>query len=160
MWLSNVITSGMNEKGWVQRDLAGHLGVSQAAVSKWIRGKGGIEVEQAIRLALVLDHNVLEFVGRLWPEIAESDPVPSELRVLIDRATDAQVVEIVARARSIIESGRRRRAQPRPTITDTDHLAHAADRDDTKLGRSGKPHRPQPERSDDYDDLNQGEEDP
>ncbi len=154
VWLSKVLIRRLAEPGWSQDKIADRVGVSQAAVSKWVKGTSRIQLDQAIRLAPVLDQDVVPFVHRLWPDLADADPVPPELREILRAASDDQVVEVIGRARSIVESGRRTRPARRAAIDEAtnDEFAMAAgddgdelSADDLKRGSIGHPGGSQPE---------------
>lgn len=128
VWLSNLIADRLSEPGWSQDRIALEVGVSQAAVSKWVKGTARIQLDQAIRLAPVLDQEVVPFVHRLWPDLADADPVPPELREILRAAADDQLVEVIARARSVVETGQRTQRARRATVGEAtnDEFAYAA----------------------------------
>jgi len=50
-------------KGMSQKGLAERLGVSQAAVTNWIKGKNSPDIEAVARICDILDITVLELFG-------------------------------------------------------------------------------------------------
>jgi transcriptional regulator with XRE-family HTH domain len=72
MWLAALLDEQMHQQRLTQVDIADRVGVSQAAVSRWVIGKGLPKPGQAVRLAWALGLEPLSFMGELWPEVAEA----------------------------------------------------------------------------------------
>jgi transcriptional regulator with XRE-family HTH domain len=136
MWLAELLNAQIADPAWSQARIGQEAGVSQAAVSKWVNAAGGIQIEQAIRLAPVLGQDVLEFVKNLWPELAHADPVPAELRELLARATPKQRRTIVTQAKLVL-------ADPTPNVIHLPERVHddtrGVDRDVPAAAKRKKP---------------------
>lgn len=65
-------------KGWTQEQLAEHVGVSSAAVSKWERSITIPEIEVLCRLAELFDLSVDELLGRTKGKAAEEENCSAE----------------------------------------------------------------------------------
>lgn len=114
-----------------QAELGRRVGAKQQSVGRWENGEP-VAMENLVALVRELPMlDPLAVIYDLWPEIADADPVPAELRDLIAQATTRQRDDLTTYAHTLIHP---------------DTLAYAADTDTdpTRTGRPGHPRRPQP----------------
>lgn len=84
------IQGAMRRAGVRQEDLAAHLGISQSAVSSWVRGKTRPEIERVAAIAECTDADSIDLVLGTWPELAARDRL-ARLRQLLSDATTAEI---------------------------------------------------------------------
>lgn len=70
------IRSKMHEKGLKNRDIAERLGVSEANISRWLRGNQNLGVDTIYQLADALEESVEIFVGAAHISFVEPNAVP------------------------------------------------------------------------------------
>lgn len=103
MWLAALLKNEMDERRLTQEQIAAATGVSQPAVSKWVRAANLPDPRQALRLAVLLQRDPLDFLGRLWPEFNEHDRL-GELRVLLTDLSDEELSAVVKAVRAYLGS--------------------------------------------------------
>lgn len=101
MWLAALLKNEMDQRRLTQEQIAAATGVSQPAVSKWVRAANLPDPRQALRLAVLLQRDPLDFLGRLWPEFNEHDRL-AELRVLLAGASPEQVERVTRIVRAVL----------------------------------------------------------
>lgn len=106
MWLAALLKDEMDGRRLSQEQVALATGVSQPAISKWVTAKNLPDPRQALRLAVLLERDPLDFLGRLWPEFNEHDRL-HEIRMLLADASDAEIRSATAAVRASVEGDRR-----------------------------------------------------
>lgn len=101
MWFAELIAQQVTDVG-TQTALARRLGVTQQTVSNWLTGKTLPQPPEAVRLAVHLGVDPVTFVGRLWPEVDQADPL-RRLRNVLAHATPAQLEQVQELAQQVVE---------------------------------------------------------
>jgi transcriptional regulator with XRE-family HTH domain len=79
---------------------------SQQALQQKLTGRVRFQPPELVRLAEALDLDAVYLIGVYWPEVAQADRVPAELRRVMARATPGQRRSIVTEARRVTGTGR------------------------------------------------------
>jgi transcriptional regulator with XRE-family HTH domain len=90
---SRALNRAMEEKGWNQKDLARHSGLSQPSISRYINGSTEPKLSDLGLLAQCLGISLDALAGRPPTQLAPLPPPTSflsELRLCIDRAQSAE----------------------------------------------------------------------
>lgn len=99
------LREALTARGVRQEDLAEVLGITQSAVSWWVRGKGRPSIEVIPALAAALDADSIDLALTWWPELAELDRL-AEVRRITAGATAEQLSQLEATARRIMAAKR------------------------------------------------------
>jgi transcriptional regulator with XRE-family HTH domain len=92
---SRCLNRAMEEKGWTQKDLARHSGLSQPSISRYINGTTEPKLTDLGLLAQCLGVSMDTLAGRPPSQLTAVQPAPSllsELRNCIDRAQNAETM--------------------------------------------------------------------
>lgn len=110
MWLAGVLKEEMRRLDLTQVDVASAVGVSQAAVSKWLSGLQTPQPVHVLRIAELVGRDPISVLHRVWPEFRSADRL-GELRELLADASDGQLHEVIDYARRVVQPGTRQSPQ-------------------------------------------------